>query len=341
MTGVFTLTFDTELIWGSFDHVSETTFERDYPDERGTIDGVLRLLERYEVSATWAMVGHMFLSECHRDASGRAHGEMVHPRQSRSKRDWFSDDPCSDIRRDPLWYGPDVVDAIVDAAYPQEIACHSFSHPEFGDSAMTIEAARSDLAECVRVAADRGITLQSFVFPRNSEGHHAALQEAGFRVFRGLDPTWHARTPEPIRRAAHLADQALGIAPPVSKPIEHLPGLWRVAGSALLLGTIGVRRYVPASARIGKAKLGLQRAAEQDGVFSLWTHPFNLSTHREYMLGILEGILQVAADARDRDQIRIAPMQAVPDLFGARLDGPVVDQTTNAIAHGQDLAPAS
>ena len=94
MTGVFTLTFDTELIWGSFDHVSETTFERDYPDERGTIDGVLRLLERYEVSATWAMVGHMFLSECHRDASGRAHGEMVHPRQSRSKRDWFSDDPC-------------------------------------------------------------------------------------------------------------------------------------------------------------------------------------------------------------------------------------------------------
>jgi hypothetical protein len=101
-----------------------------------------------------------------------------------------------------------------------------------------------------------------------------------------------------------------------------------------------VRRYVPSAARIHKAKLGIQRAAEQDGVFHLWTHPFNLSTHREYMLGVLEGILRVAASARERDQIRIAPMKAVPDLFGARPEGSIVDRAAKAVAPGQDLAPA-
>jgi peptidoglycan/xylan/chitin deacetylase (PgdA/CDA1 family) len=340
MTGVFTLTLDTELIWGSFDHASPAEFERQYPDERATVDGMLRLLERYEVPATWAVIGHLFLSECSRDASGRAHGDMVHPRQSAFEHDWYSQDPCTDVRRDPLWYGPDMIDAISDAAHPQEIACHSFAHAQFGDPAMTIEAARSDLAACVRLAAERGITLKSFVFPRNSEGHHAAVHEAGFRVFRGVDPTWHSRTPDPVRRVAHLADQAMGIAPPVSKPVEQLPGLWNVPGSALLLGTTGVRRYIPAASRIHKAKLGIQRAAEQDGVFHLWTHPFNLSTHRAYMLGVLEGILRVAAGARDRDQIRIAPMKAVPDLFGARPEGSIVDRAAKAVAPGQDLAPA-
>ena len=341
MTGVFTLTFDTELIWGSFDHSSAEAFEREYPDERKTIDGLIRLLERYEISATWAVVGHLFLSECQRDASGRAHGDMVHPRQSASELDWYRGDPCTDLGRDPLWYGPDIIDAIQGAGHPQEIASHSFAHPEFGDPAMTIEAARSDLAACVQAATDRGITLKSFVFPRNSEGHHAALREAGFRVFRGADPTWHAKAPTSLHRVAHLTDQLLGIAPPVSRPMEELPGLWRVPGSALLMGTTGMRRVVPAGARIHKAKLGFKRAVEQDAVFHLWTHPFNLSTHREYMLGVLEGILRVAADARDRDQLRIAPMGAVPDLFGAKPDGVMDERTANAVGHaGQDFVPA-
>lgn len=341
MTGVFTLTLDTELVWGSFDHTSPAAFEQRYPDERGTIDRMLRLLERYEVSATWALVGHLFLDACERDASGRVHDDMVHPRQSHVDADWFHADPASDRADAPLWYGTDVLDAILDAGQPQEIACHSFSHPQFGDPAMTLDAARSDLAACVRLATERGIRLRSFVFPRNSEGHHVALQEAGFRVFRGLDPTWDARAPKALRRPAHFADQALGIAPPVSRPTEHLPGLWRVPGSALLMGTVGMRRYVPAGARIHKAKLGFKRATEQDGVFHLWTHPFNLSSDRDYMMSVLEGILRAATEARDRDQLRIAPMGAVPDLFGADPEGVNVDRSADATAlAGQDLARA-
>jgi hypothetical protein len=86
------------------------------------------------------------------------------------------------------------------------------------------------------------------------------------------------------------------------------------------MGTTGMRRFVPAASRIHKAKLGLRRAAEQDGVFHLWTHPFNLSSDRAYMLSVLEGILQAASNARDRDH-PIAPMGAVPDLFGADPEG--------------------
>ncbi len=222
---------------------------------------MLRLLERYEVSATWALVGHLFLDACERDASGRVHDDIVHPRQSHVDADWFHADPASDRADAPLWYGTDVLDAILDAGQPQEIACHSFSHPQFGDPAMTLDAARSDLAACVRLATERGIRLRVVRLPAQQRG--PPCRPAGSRL-PGLprprpDLGSHVlRRPSadpPISPTRHSASRRRS-----SRPTEHLPGLWRVPGSALLMGTVGVRRYVPAGARIHKAKARLQAA---------------------------------------------------------------------------------
>ena len=128
MTGTFSLTFDTELMWGSFPEKSPEEFERLYPDIRGTIDPLLVLLDRYEVSATWAVVGHLFLSECSRDEAGLAHPELVRPRQRWRPGDWYASDPCTDRLRDPLWYGDDIIDALLASRTPQEIGSHSFGH---------------------------------------------------------------------------------------------------------------------------------------------------------------------------------------------------------------------
>ncbi len=166
----FALTLDTELIWGSFDHTSPVAFERSYPDIRGTIEAILRLLERYELAATWAVIGHLFLESCSRDERGVAHPELVHPAQSWRPGDWYDADPCTDRERDPLWYGRDVLDLLQGASVPQEIDCHSFAHALYGDPAFTREAAVADLSACVAVARERGIELRSLVFPRNSEG---------------------------------------------------------------------------------------------------------------------------------------------------------------------------
>ena len=78
----FALTFDTELIWGSFDHLTAAEFERRYPDVRGIVKALLALLEAYNVPATWAVVGHLYLDRCKRSGDGAAHPELVHPAQS-------------------------------------------------------------------------------------------------------------------------------------------------------------------------------------------------------------------------------------------------------------------
>jgi peptidoglycan/xylan/chitin deacetylase (PgdA/CDA1 family) len=326
----FALTFDTELIWGSFDHTSRDEFARRYPDIRGTIVSVLQLLDRYEISATWAVVGHLFLSECQRDRAGIAHPDLVRPQQSWRPGDWYADDPCTDRDRDPLWYGDDLLDALQATHTPQEIGCHSFSHVLYGDPALTRAAVDADLEACISLAAQRGITLRSFVFPRNSEGHHAALQAHGFRAFRGLDPTWYAHLGGSLARGAHLVDQVAALPPPVSQPYERLPGLWNIPGSGLLIHRTGIRRVIPMASRIEKAKTGLRRAKQTGGVYHLWTHPFNLASDSRFMIATLDAILREAAAARDRGDIVIEPMDAIADRLSS-------DATGRPASPGRDL----
>jgi peptidoglycan/xylan/chitin deacetylase (PgdA/CDA1 family) len=309
----FALTFDTELIWGSFDHYSPEAFERAYPDIRATIRGILALLERYEVTATWAVVGHLFLTGCTRGSNGLAHPELARPAQSWRPGDWYSDDPCTDRQRDPLWYGDDVLDLLQAATTPQEIGCHSFSHVLYGDPALDRQAVDADLEACVDLATKRGIRLRSFVFPRNSEGHHEALKAQGFVAFRGADPTRFRSLPRPAFRVAHLATHVAGLTPPVSRPTEHLPGLWNIPGSTLFIHRAGLRRAISRPARLRRARMGLKRAQLDGGVFHLWTHPFNLANDPPYLLGVLDTILRDAVRARDRGRLTIESMGAIAD----------------------------
>ena len=311
MTPTFAITFDTELIWGSVDHVTPAEFERRYPDVRGAIAGIVRLLQTYEVSATWAVVGHLFLDACHLDAGGSAHPSIVLPAPHSSAARWYRADPGASRERAPLFYGDDVLELLTAGRTPQEIGCHSFVHAPYDDPAMTADVVRSDLAECKRAAAARGLELTSFVFPRNREAHHDLLQAEGFTAFRGSDPTWHADIGGSVGRLAHLVDQAVAMPPPVSVPSERLPGLWNIPGSMLLLHSSGVRRVVPLRARVAKARAGLWRAVREGAVFHLWTHPFNIASDAAFMLEALERILREAAAMRDRGELTIEPMRTI------------------------------
>ena len=305
MPPTLAITFDTELIWGSLDHLTPTEFERRYPDVRGAIRGIIGLLDVYEIPATWAVVGHLFLSECVRDKAGNAHPAIVMPVSGSAAERWFHADPGSSRQ------GDDLLDALTACRVPHEIGCHSFVHAPYDDAGMTREVVSSELAECRRLAALRGINLTSFVFPRNREAHHEVLRAEGFTAYRGADPTWHASIGGSAGRLAHLADHAMAIAPPVSLPHETLPGLWNIPGSMLLLHTSGVRRAIPMQWRLAKVKAGLRRALREGGVFHLWTHPFNIASDATFMLKVLEHILREAAATRDRDGLLIEPMNAI------------------------------
>lgn len=314
----FVVSLDKELVWGSRDHTSARDFERKYPDLRGVVRELLDTLDEYGVAATWAVVGHLFLSSCTRDASGRAHPEIARPDYSWYPDDWFKTDPCTDRARDPLWYGDDIVEWIRGAKVAHDIGSHSFSHLIFGDAGCSAAAAKSDLTACVEAARAKGIQLKSFVFPRNREGHHQVLRDSGIVAYRGVDPTWYRAFPKKLKRLAHFTDQALALTPPVSLPVETLPGLWNIPGSMMLLHRGGVRRHISVGTRVAKGKAGLRRAVEEGKIFHLWFHPFNLAHDRAEMFAALRGILAEAARLRDSGALDVRTMAGVADALSSR-----------------------
>jgi hypothetical protein len=258
------------------------------------------------------VVGHLFLSACERGPDGRPHPEIEHPRQSWYRRDWYASDPCSDLVSAPLYYGEDIVDLLL-SHREQEIGCHSFGHALYDDPEMTDAAVRDDLRRCVQVAAAKGVTLRSFVFPRNREGHHAALRDAGFTAFRGADRTWHARLPHLARRLGHLVDQVAAVPPPANVVRERLPGLWEIPGSMVVMPPTGIRRLVQPAMRARKARAGLAHATRDGGLFHLWAHPFAFAAQGPVMLRALETVLRDASQLRQRGEIEIATMGAIAD----------------------------
>lgn len=314
--GIFTITLDFELMWGTRDLFGNEGFGAAVVRERElVIDRLLDLFAELRIEATWCTVGHLFLDRC--EASGGVkHPEIASPDHSWYP-DWFALDPCSDEKHAPLYYGRSLVEKIKACKVPQEIGSHSFSHVIFGDRGCSRATAESELRACVAVAAPLGISLQSFVFPRNQPGHLDVLREAGITVFRGRDAHWYTRpsVPENVRRAAHLVDVLLAREPPTVVPRLTDEGLWNVPGSMIYVPAYGVRRFIPRSWRVKAAIRGLEAAVRESRVFHLWFHPTNLADDTESMFAGLREILEHARALEDAGRLRIRALRDVPAEF--------------------------
>lgn len=306
--GVFTLSLDFELVWGALDLHGPSGFRDACLRERaGVVDRLLGLLAEFEVSASWLTVGHLMLERC----DGR-HADVARPAHAWSRGDWFADDPGGDETAAPLFFGRSLIERIRACPVPQEIGGHSFSHVIYGDAGCSRAAAESDLDALVAAAAGMGLSLASFSFPRNRVGHQDALAPRGFQVFRAPEPGWHFHSRSALlRRLGHLADVALARCPPAVFPRREADGIVSVPGSMIYFPMHGLRRFLPVSVRVRRARKGLAEAVRRRGVFHLWTHPTNLADETEAMFGGLRAILSEVRALRERGQMDVRTLGAL------------------------------
>lgn len=293
------LSLDAELIWGFHDkdHLPTKRIE----SARDSWLNLLSLFDRYQIPATWAVVGHLFLDSCTGTHSDHAAGQ-----------DWFARDPGGEFTPGSNWFGRDLLDKIQDSDVTHEIGSHSFSHVEFGNTTKSI--GESELQHCVDAATECGIDLDSFVFPRNKIGHRDLLAEYGFSCYRGRSPNrWYEETS--FRQLGKLATFTLGSSgPPLVEPSVDEYGLVNVPASMYLFTFEGPpRRIVETLSNdpvIRQVKIGLEQLKdEQQGILHLWLHPNNLTSERDWSR--LNRIISMIAQYRDQQDIEVRTMSQV------------------------------
>jgi peptidoglycan/xylan/chitin deacetylase (PgdA/CDA1 family) len=317
--GVFTISLDFEMIWGTQDLFGPERFRRACEIERAfVIDRLLDLLVECELPATWFVVGHLMLDHC--DASsGLKHPEVVRPSHAWLRNDWFAHDAGGRDQDGSIFVGRSLVEKIRGCPVAQEIGCHSFSHVIFGDPGCSRATAVSELKACVALAADMGIEMRSFAFPRNNVGHLDVLRDYGFSCYRGPEPEApiFRHLPVGIRRLANVCRVLMASKPPVGLPQNREFGLMMIPGSMVYFPMHGLRRYIPVSLRTRRAIKGLDAAARQKRIFHLWLHPTNMSEEMDRMFAGLRSVVEYASSLRAKGQLDVFSMGSLADAASA------------------------
>ena len=149
-----------------------------------------------------------------------------------------------------------------------------------------------------------GIEAKSFVYPRNRVAFTEELAPAGFTHYREkyVNPS----------RIVSLLLRAMGDDPPVSRP-ARVGDVIQVPAGIPIVPAMGVRRIVTQNSRLRELRQGLDRAAAEEAVFHLWTHPHNFVEGREFMIRYLDRAMEIVARRRDEGTIRVLTMGEVPE----------------------------
>lgn len=233
--------------------------------ERENLPKILDLCEKYNIPITWLTVGHLFLNSCSKE-NGIAHSTL--PRIGNfenvfwkfSGSDWFEYDPCSDFRKDPLWYCPDLIEKITASKVEHEIGCHTFSHIDCRDEVCSPEVFQAEINASQTAAQILGIMkMTSFVHPGHTIGNLETLASAGYKSFR--------------------TDNAniLGY------PVKHPSGLWEFSTTLEIDYNPNwsldwqIKRYIKT----------FKRAIHKNALCYLWFHPSMNPTVIDQILPII------------------------------------------------------
>ena len=296
-TGYFLFSLDTELATGYFNKDMERLriFSQDGIRERVRIEKILRLCEKYDIHATWAVVGHLFFSSCE---------FCINCPLASWKGKYNSYDEVYGTEN-PLWYGLDIIRKIQHCEVKQEIGFHGHTHMVFTEDSMTVDQAKLEISEWKRLAARYDVMGKSVIFPRDKIGHLAQLSAAGFESFRE-----DIKLPLLIRnkyfgRYLKTIDHILGITIAPSYPVQCdlEAGMVRFTTSQELFAfNRSVDRVFDKIGlpvlRIQRTLRGVRQAAKKRKIFHLWAHPWEFETDGDIVK--LEAIFSEVAQAREK-----------------------------------------
>lgn len=314
-----TLSLEVELGWGVHDVDEYERISDRRERETEALDRLLSACDEFDVPFSFDVVDHLFHAACS--------GEHDSPHRD----GWFDEDPGTDWKTDPLFYAPDMVSMIQNAAVQHELCTHSYSHVSC-DEAST-EAIRWDLEQAQEIQEHlNGRRTESFVPPKHESPPTSVLHNTGIEIVR-MHRSEDVSTP---RKAKRLA---VGPYPAFDEGVELVDDVvvsycteYPSLASALLPS--GRRdphpafKYLPlpTDKRVELHRKYLREAAVQalrtDTPINLWAHLYDLANDEQ--LAAVTGFLRDLAELEAATDLEVVTMQHLNRRTRTELEPDVV-----------------
>jgi peptidoglycan/xylan/chitin deacetylase (PgdA/CDA1 family) len=327
-SGIFTVSLDFELYWGVRDLLSLEEYGANILAVHEVVPRLLDLFRRYEIHATWAVVGFLYFRDV---AELLRRVPKALPAYEERRFDPYAALPAlaADAVDPRYYFAPELIAAI--AATPhQELASHTFSHYYCLESGQTLREFRADLEAAIAVAVEKtGRRPLSIVFPRNQyrRDYLQVCAAAGIRAYRGNPRSWvwHPsvlKRDGALRRAVRLLDAYINLTGHHGHRLERmrprggLPA--NIAASQFLRPWSRSWRWLePLKER--RIRQSLTWCAKRKLVYHLWWHPHNFGADIDENVGQLRRILEHFARLRDRYGMRSLTMAETADYADREL----------------------
>lgn len=289
---IFLVSLDFEFFWGVSESRTVSEYGRNILGEWEAVPELLKLFDKYGINATWATVGMLMCRDYRqwKEIAPRCLPEYKNKKLSNYKIDAI-------VKDNPrIFFGRPLVQRILETP-GQEIGGHSYSHFYCSESGVNPEQFSADL-ECARyIADDIGVSLRSFVFPRNQSSNEyvKVLGEHGYMSYRGNPDSWIYKNGHEVDfgylgRCIRGVDSYFSFADISNKEIKINEGLFNCKAS-LFLRPYSRKFSVVEQIRLRRIKKAMLAAAINNELFHLWWHPHNFGVNLDLNIAFLEEIL--------------------------------------------------
>lgn len=315
--GYFVVSLDFELLWGVFDVVDFNHKRKYFENTRNVIPRILEEFSRFDIHATWAVVGMLFNKDWQEWNENKP--KLV-PNYSNVKLSAYKfGNSIKNDDSENLVFAPELIETIKNSL-GQEIGTHTYSHYYCLESGQSSEEFKADLEKSIVLAGKLNIELKSLVFPRNQLKHEylQICAEMGIENVRSNPSSWYWKDTLSEAFLVKIARSGDAYFPlgnkvyPFSQknkekgfPLEQKASrfLRPVEGNVLL------RKL-----KINRIKKEMTKAAKNKQVYHLWWHPHNFGERPNESLEDLRIILEHFKYCQIKYNFRSVNMQEMNSL---------------------------
>ena len=318
--GYFCVSLDTELFWGVHDTSTFEYAENVKCAREKAIPAMLELFEKYDIHATWAIVGAAFAKTVDELKEYIPPKELqpTYENKIRSPYHLFDESVIDEDGERPSAFLAGSELSRISAVANQEIGTHTFSHYYCNEAGQTLEQFRADLEAAIAIAGKKGITLKSIVYPKNEidVSYLQASAELGIEAYRGIESNWiyNSRLPLIIKKILRFADAYFPISGANCHEPEKNGGLINICASRILK-PYNKRLSFLEPLKLRRIKGQMKFAAKNNRVFHIWWHPHNFGAYTEENLKTLDKILQYYKELQSKYNMQSANMSELTSIY--------------------------